>query len=135
MSVSYIPTELRRLVIKRAGARCEYCRLAEYVSFYPHEIDHIIAEKHDGLTVADNLACTCARCNRFKGSDLGSFDPQTGLFAFLFNPRTQVWDEHFAISKGRVIGMTPTGRVTVKLLQMNSADRIAERQTAQELGH
>lgn len=58
MSVTYISTELRRLVIERAGARCEYCRLAEYVSFYSHEIDHIIAEKHDGLTVADNLAYT-----------------------------------------------------------------------------
>ncbi len=27
----------------------------------------------------------CWRCNRHKGTDLGSFDPQTGEFSFLFN--------------------------------------------------
>jgi hypothetical protein len=135
MSVSHIPIELRRLVTERAGARCEYCRLPEYIAFYPHECDHIVAEKHDGLTVLENLARTCARCNRFKGSDLGSFDPQTGLFAFFFNPRTQVWSEHFAISQDVVIGLTPIGRVTVKLLQVNTPDRIAERKQVREVGH
>jgi len=134
MSVTYIPAELRRLVIGRARRRCEYCGLSESISFYPHEIDHVVAEKHDGRTVADNLAYTCARCNRFKGSDLGSFDPLTGQFTFLFNPRTQIWEEHFAVSENRITGITPAGRVTVKLLQMNMPERIAERHTANELG-
>jgi hypothetical protein len=30
-----------------------------------------------------------------KGTDLGSFDPLTGEFSFLFNPRSQEWSENF----------------------------------------
>lgn len=127
MSETYIPAGLRRLVIERANGRCEYCLLSASVSFYPSEVDHIIAEKHDGVTEADNLAYTCARCNRFKGSDLGSFDPQTREFTFLFNPRTQVWDEHFAVQEELIVGITAVGRTTVKLLQMNREERLVER--------
>jgi hypothetical protein len=107
--------------------------LSAAVAFYPHEVDHIIAEKHDGATEIDNLACTCARCNRFKGSDLGSFDPQTGQFAFLFNPRAQVWTEHFTFQGDLIVGLTATGRATVKILQMNTAERIEERRRAKEI--
>ena len=114
---------------ERAGAQCEYCLLPSGVSFYPHEVDHIIAEKHDGKTELENLAYTCARCNRFKGTDLGSFDPLTGQFTFLFNPRTQSWDEHFAIEDKLIVGLTAVGRTTAKLLQMNTRERLAERQS------
>ncbi|MBA2647884.1 MAG: HNH endonuclease [Pyrinomonadaceae bacterium] len=89
MSITYIPAAVRRLVVERAGNRCEYCLLPADVAFFPHEVDHVIAEKHGGKTEADNLAFSCWRCNRHKGSDLGSFDPQTQNFSLLFNPRTQ----------------------------------------------
>jgi hypothetical protein len=129
MSVTYISAELRRLVENRAGQRCEYCLLPSQVSFFPHEIDHIIAEKHEGKTEAENLAYTCWRCNRYKGSDLGSFDPQTTEFCFLFDPRTQEWLEHFRLEDdGQISGLTPVGRTTAKLLQFNTTARIAERQ-------
>ncbi len=75
-----------------------------------------------------NLAYTCWRCNRHKGTDLGSFDPQTGKFSFLFNPRTQQWSEHFIQDDSFIKGVTPEGRTTVNLLQINSNDRLAERQ-------
>lgn len=114
MSVTYIPVALRRLVEERANQCCEYCQLPAGVSFFPHEVDHVIAEKHGGLTDADNLAFACWRCNRHKGSDLGSFDPQTGAFSFLFNPRTQQWAEHFGFEGITLIGLTPEGRTTVK---------------------
>lgn len=128
MSVTYIPVALRRLVEQRANQRCEYCQLPESAVFFPHEVDHVIAEKHGGVTDADNLAFTCWRCNRYKGSDLGSFDPQTGAFSFLFNPRTQQWAEHFTFEGTTLVGLTPEGRTTIKLLQINSDERIAERQ-------
>ncbi|MBD2297385.1 MULTISPECIES: HNH endonuclease [Nostocales] len=128
MSLSYIPVALRRLVEERANHKCEYCLLPTKVVFFPHEIDHIIAEKHGGKTDADNLALTCWRCNRHKGTDLGSFDPQTGAFSFLFNPRTQQWSEHFSFSELTIVGLTDVGRTTVHLLQMNNEERIAERQ-------
>jgi len=127
VSVTYISTELRRLIVERARARCEYCLLPARVAFFPHEVDHVIAEKHGGVTTAENLAFACWRCNRAKGSDLGSFDPQTHAFAFLFNPRTQVWSAHFAFQNEHMVGLTPEGRATVHLLRLNSEARLAER--------
>ena len=127
MSLTYIPLELRRLVVARAGERCEYCLLPAGVAFFPHEVDHVIAEKHGGVTAAENLAFTCWRCNRHKGSDLGSFDPHTHVFAFLFNPRTQRWSAHFVFHSEQIVGLTPEGRTTVNLLRLNSEERLAER--------
>jgi hypothetical protein len=120
------------MIEQRAEWRCEYCLLLAGVSYYAHEADHIIAVKHGGKTVADNLAFTCWRCNRRKGSDLGSFDPQTGKFSFLFNPRTQVWSEHFALFPDfSILGLTPEGRTTVSFLQLNNERRIAERRSVE----
>jgi hypothetical protein len=128
MSETYIPVALRRLVQERAASKCEYCQLQAQVAFYPHEIDHIIAEKHGGKTESENLAYTCWRCNRHKGSDLGSFDPQTNDFCFLFHPRQQAWLEHFQFQSAQLIGLTAIGRTTVQLLQLNSLERLSERQ-------
>jgi hypothetical protein len=125
--VTYVPAALRREVIERAGNRCEYCRLQAEIAFYPHEVDHIIAEKHGGTTDIDNLAFACWRCNRHKGTDLTSFDPQTRRLSPLFNPRTHVWAEHFAYEEERVVGLTPEGRTTVNLLRLNSEERLTER--------
>ena len=127
MSITYIPSVLRKLVEQRAGYCCEYCLLPAGVSFFPHEIDHIVAEKHGGLTAQDNLAYTCWRCNRYKGTDLGSFDPATHEFCFLFHPRSQQWQEHFKLQNNEIIGITPEGRTTTKLLKLNSDERIVER--------
>lgn len=126
--MTYIPTALRRLVEERANYQCEYCLLPAGVAFFPHEVDHVIAQKHGGATDADNLAFACWRCNRYKGTDLGSFDPQTGAFSFLFNPRIQRWVEHFILEEFMLVGLTPEGRTTVSLLQLNSDERVAERQ-------
>ena len=128
MSETYISAALRRLVEERAASKCEYCQLPAQLAFYSHEIDHIIAEKHGGTTSSDNLAYTCWRCNRHKGSDLGSFDPQTNDFCFLFHPRQQVWLEHFRFQSARIIGVTAIGRTTVQLLQINNPERLKERQ-------
>jgi hypothetical protein len=125
--LTYIPTTLRRQVIERAGNRCEYCLLPAEVAFFPHEVDHVVAEKHGGATESNNLALACWRCNRHKGSDLASFDPQTGQLSPLFNPRAQVWTEHFAYEQERIIGLTPEGRTTVNLLRLNSEERLIER--------
>jgi hypothetical protein len=135
VSVTYIPVALRRLVEERAAGRCEYCLLPAAVAFFAHEVDHVIAEKHGGVTDDTNLAYTCWRCNRHKGTDLGSFDPETGAFSLLFNPRTQLWHEHFALNgEGHLLGVTPEGRTTVWLLQINTSDRVRERQRLVALG-
>lgn len=123
---TYIPETIRRTVIARAQERCEYCGKPQ-ISFFPHEVDHVIAQKHGGKTSLDNLAFACFECNRHKGSDVASFDPQTGQLVALFNPRTQVWSEHFRYDNGVIISLTPEGRVTSYLLQFNDPSRVQER--------
>lgn len=128
--MTYIPTALRHEVLERAGNRCEYCLLPAHLAFFPHEVDHVVAEKHGGATEIENLALACWRCNRHKGSDLTSFDPQTRQLSLLFNPRTQVWTEHFAYEREMIIGLTPEGRATVNLLRLNSDNRLIERHSS-----
>lgn len=127
MSVTYIPTALRNSVHERAGGLCEYCLVAEEDSFAKHQIDHIIAEKHGGETIEENLALACVLCNKHKGSDLTSIDGETGAIVRLYNPREDFWEEHFRIEDGFFIGLTPTARATIRLLQLNNSARINER--------
>jgi hypothetical protein len=134
MSSSYIPTHLRQLVYDRAEGRCEYCLIPESIVFAAHEIDHIIARKHGGRTEADNLALSCALCNQHKGSDLASLDPETGQLVPLYHPRQQRWAEHFQLKGAILKALTPSGRVTIQLLQLNRADRFEEREMLIEAG-
>ena len=125
----HITLYLRDLVIDRATGRCEYCLLHHTDEpIYSHEIDHVIAEKHFGQTVADNLAYACFYCNRYKGSDIASIDPLTGEIVPLFNPRTMIWREHFVLDGPLIIPLTGVARATVRLLQMNRT-RIVQRRT------
>ncbi len=127
MSTSYVSVALRRLVRERARACCEYCVLPEAVALVPHEVDHIIAEKHGGPTEAENLALACSVCNKHKGSDLASIDPASGEIAPLYHPRRDRWFEHLSMDNGEIQGVTPVGRATVRLLQMNQQARVSER--------
>ena len=134
MTQTYIPTALRQIVQERAGGRCEYCLYPQDRSFLAFEVEHIIAEKHRGATTVDNLALACPYCNRFKGTDLGSLDPETGQLIPFFNPRTQRWADHFRLDGARIVPLTPEGRVTVAILQLNHPDRVMERQRLIQAG-
>ena len=118
---------LRRHVVERARDCCEYCLIHQAVAASSHQVDHVIAEKHGGATDLENLALSCLTCNLRKGSDVSSFDPDTALLTALFNPRTQMWAEHFCLEGDRIIGLTPEGRTTVEFLQLNSFERLMER--------
>jgi HNH endonuclease len=96
-------------------------------------MEHIIAEKHDGITDAENLALACPCCNRFKGSDLGSIDRETQQLTPFFHPRLQQWSDHFRLEGGLIIPLTPEGRVTAKILQFNLSERILEREQSIQL--
>ncbi len=134
MSDTYIPLSLRQLVAKRAEYCCEYCRVSEYEVLLSHQPDHIIARQHRGETTAANLAFACIHCNRHKGANIASIDPISGQLTPLFNPRTQVWTEHFALEGAYIQPLTPVGRVTVRLLRLNYPDRIRVRQALIEIG-
>lgn len=131
---SYVSATLRQLVIARAAERCEYCRFPQLASFLTFEIEHIISIKHGGATVEQNLALACPFCNRFKGTDLGSIDPQTGLLTPFFHPRNLHWDEHFVLEGAEIFPLTAEGRVTVLIFQFNHPERVVERQPLIEAG-
>ena len=100
----------------------------------PFEIDHIIARKHLGPTIASNLCLSCFYCNFFKGSDLSGLDPKTRNLTPLFNPRRHKWARHFRWRGAYLIGRTPIGRVTVALLHINDEYRVEFREILIEAG-
>ena len=129
MSVTHIPTALRRSVRERGGYRCEYCLIREEDTQFGCEVDHILSEKHGGRTVADNLALACFFCNRNKGSDIGSVRSPTdpSLIRF-FNPRVDRWEQHFRRTDDfRIEPLTEIGAVTVRIFGFNHGGRIEER--------
>ncbi len=128
MSRTYIPAALRRQVYERARGCCEYCLIPNVATFTAHEIDHIIAEKHGGSTESENLALSCAECNKYKGSDVASINPENGAIVALYHPRRNLWSENFCLSGGEFVPLTAIGQVTINLLQLNRSDRVEERQ-------
>lgn len=87
---------LSRLVWQRARSCCEYCQIHQDYDEATFEIDHIIAKKHGGPTVASNLCLSCLSCNSFKGSDIASRDMRTRKLVQLFNPADTVGRGTFA---------------------------------------
>jgi len=127
--------ETRRTVRERADDRCEYCRLRqEHAPLWRHQIEHIIPRKHRGTDDPGNLAWTCVRCNLSKSSNLSGIDIETGQTVELFNPRKQIWREHFDYLGAEIIGLTPTGRATVAVLNMNEPRRFQLRQELLDIG-
>ena len=61
------------------------------ISFH---IEHIVSKKHGGTDDPDYLALACDRCNAYKGPNLASIDPDTGVLVALFNPRQDAWSNH-----------------------------------------
>jgi hypothetical protein len=90
----------------------------------PHEPDHIIATQHGGQTTSENLPYTCFRCNRFKGPNLASIDPQSGVTTPLFHPRRDLWIEHFRWQEAEIVPLTAVGRATSSLLRFNDSERV-----------
>ena len=123
----------RRRIRRRAGNRCEYCRLshnsAPVVRF---QVEHIRPKQHGGDDALKNLALACHRCNRYKGPNLASIDPKTKRLVPLYNPRTQDWHEHFRFAGIRIVGLSAIGRATVSLLNMNADDRLKARAALDE---
>jgi hypothetical protein len=116
---------LRQLVRGRAGNRCEYCRIRQAVDpLFAFHVEHIIARQHGGPTVESNLALSCHHCNLHKGPNLTAIDPDTRAVVSLFHPRQQTWEHHFILQGLLVVGLTPTGRATVRLMSMNDPQRL-----------
>ncbi|MBF2078901.1 MAG: HNH endonuclease [Synechococcales cyanobacterium T60_A2020_003] len=129
MSKTYVPADLRRLVFERAQDSCEYCLIPAALALAAHQMDHIIAEKHGGETVSENLALSCALCNLAKGSDIASIDPETNDTAKLYHPRRDQWSSHFQFEAqtGLIQPLSAIARATIRLLPINRPESLTER--------
>ena len=117
-----IDAALRRLVRTRAENQCEYCHCRQDdLPFVTFHVEHVIARQHGGSDEAMNLCLSCHWCNFHKGTNIATL--VDGQLVPLFNPRVDLWDEHFAVAADILVGRTPIGRGTVSLLDMNDADR------------
>ena len=115
---------LREQIRERAGFRCEYCRLPEAFALNPFHLDHVLPSFHGGGDGAENRALSCAPCNARKGTNLSGIDPDSGRVCELFNPRKQIWTEHFVMVSGHIRGRTAAGRTTVWVCDMNESERL-----------
>jgi hypothetical protein len=125
---------LQGLVRRRAGHRCEYCQMPQSRDPIPFEVDHIIAENHDGKTISSNLCLCCFACNRHKGPNIAGIDPKSRKIVPLFNPRRHKWLRHFRWDGPLLVGLTPAGRATVRVLKINLDHRVGFRQELIEEG-
>ena len=117
-----IDSTLRRLVRHRAENRCEYCGChQDELPLITFHVEHIVPKQHRGTDDESNLCLACHWCNFHKGPNLATH--VDGQLIPLFHPRTQRWDEHFAVEEDWIVGLTPVGRGTVELFDMNDDDR------------
>ncbi len=117
----HVPLSLRKAVIERAFGYCEYCQLPAAFSPSSFNFEHIIPLIKQGLTSLENLAFSCGGCNAHKQDKIETLDPLTRQLSPLFNPRTDIWSDHFLWNDDdlQIIGSTSMGRATVQLLKVN----------------
>jgi len=129
VSSVYIPKRLRRRVAEQAQHRCGYCLTPETITGTPMEVDHLFPSSLGGATTEDNLWLACGLCNDHKGNRVTAEDPQKGRSVRLFNPRSDVWEEHFEWIEGglRIAGRTAVGRATVNALHLNRRPLVTAR--------
>ncbi|MFZ4828806.1 MAG: HNH endonuclease [Phototrophicaceae bacterium] len=118
--MAYLSESLRQQVSERAQGRCEYCQ-TQQVIVVSMVIDHIVPESAGGSSDLDNLCLACISCNAFKQDFQTGIDPETQTEWRLFNPRYDVWHNHFHWSDDGImlVGLSPEGRATILRLKMN----------------
>ncbi len=84
-------------------------------------MEHIIPLAQGGSDDESNLWLACPICNGHKSDKTTGLDPVSGTRQPLFNPRVQIWQEHFRWSEDglRIIGLTPVGRATIQALHLS----------------
>jgi HNH endonuclease len=117
----YITISEQQAIIDRAQRRCEYCQCPMDYSSQSFVCEHITPVAKGGETFLENLALACGGCNSSKYTKQEAIDPSSSENAPLYHPRQEIWLEHFSWSTDRleIIGITPTGRATVKALNLN----------------
>ena len=126
--------EQDRQVQFRAVDCCEYCRMHQSLQGATFHVEHVIPRARGGQSTLDNLAWACPGCNLRKSDRVEIVDPETGERVPFFNPRKDVWGEHFRWEGHEIVGLTPIGRAALAALELNHARRIRIRQAEEMLG-
>jgi 5-methylcytosine-specific restriction endonuclease McrA len=118
--MSKISGKLKNKVRRQAKNRCGYCLLPQSLNPSLLEIEHLLATANGGTDDEENLWLACRLCNGYKGIQAEAIDPKTNKSVTLFNPRTQIWKEHFEWREEKIVGKTSCGRATVQALKLNN---------------
>lgn len=116
------------IVAERAGNSCEYCRAPDAVFNFPLEVDHFVPLSRGGTKDLENLVLSCRACNAYKAfHQSGVSENDEG--ERLFNPRRDIWKEHFEFDSETLTlrGLTEVGRGTINRLRINDAPQIKAR--------
>jgi HNH endonuclease len=126
---TYVSESLKSQIDAADSRRCSYCLTSEANSGIPMTYDHILPRSKGGTTTFENLCLACRTCNEFKSDIIKAEDPLKGEQSSLFNPRTQIWTEHFtwSLDSTRAEGLTAVGRATIAILRMNNLVIVAAR--------
>ena len=82
----------------------------------------------------ENTCLACAHCNGAKGPNVAGYDSESGDLVPLFNPREDTWEDHFAWDGPDLVGLTPVGRTTVDVLNINDPICVDQRACLIEAG-
>ncbi|NEQ74030.1 MAG: HNH endonuclease [Okeania sp. SIO2D1] len=117
----YITEKTIEKVRQRANYLCEYCHASEKWQYVTFTVDHIIPVNKAGSNSIDNLALACSTPPEESLIKLVLSDRQSGKEVPLFNPRNNLWQEHFIWSRDKtlIIGLTAIGRATIITLNLN----------------
>ena len=120
--MSELPKKPDREIRLEAKNRCGYCLGEQKYILAWLEIEHIYPRAKGGKTVKENLWLACPFCNTFKSSQTHGIDLKTKRKVSLFNPRKQIWKNHFEfdLDQATIIGKTVCGRATVNALKINN---------------
>ena len=132
--MSHIPLLLRKLVVRRAKGRCEYCQLSQKGQEATFHVDHIVPIASGGKTIAKNLALACVSCSLRKGAR--EFVTAKGSISEIriFHPRKDVWNDHFEWNGAVIVGITESGIATGEVLKLNRRLMLAIREEEFLLG-
>ena len=119
----------RTKVFSIAGGICEYCQTDSEFSDSPFEVEHIIPVVKRGSSNPENLALACHGSNLRKSIKTEGYDVITDAIVALFHPRRNEWNDHFMWSEDRtlIVGLTPVGRATVDMLDLNRKGLVNQR--------
>ncbi|HEY9826668.1 MAG TPA: HNH endonuclease signature motif containing protein [Stenomitos sp.] len=133
---SKISESVQAQVRQRSGYLCEYCHASEQWQYVRFTVDHVMPLSLGGADDLENLALACFHCNRRKTNRLSAIDPQSHEEVTLFNPRKQLWREHFIWSSDGlvILGLTSVGRATIATLDLNRERVMSIRAADKEIG-